>query len=232
MKPNSGNPDCAVPGAASPEMRPRSSDYQARPPRSLSWLSALSLSGIQRSLRVGIVGASGSGKTCVLREWMNSPEPRNARLIAYDPFGHLPGLRVGTARAALRAASRPASCTTLDDPDLFGELLPTVCQLGACTLVVDEAQDVFPRNSCPLARLKAIQQGRNKGVGLIWSSQRPTRCNVDLTGNSQGMIIGTLLAGADMATAREWGIPDPMPQHSFFVRLPEWSGVIQSRPMS
>lgn len=231
MKRNTTSPDFAVPGAAlSPAKSPKSA-FPALSLRGDSWLSALSSSGIHNSLRCGIVGASGSGKTSLLKEWTRSEAARNARILIYDPFGNLPGLEVGTAAAALRAAARPRSATRITDPDLYGSLLPVVCRLGSCVLLVDEAQDVFPRNACPLARLKAIQQGRNKGVGLIWSSQRPTRCNVDLAGNSQGMIIGTLLAPADMSIAREWGITAPLPQHHFRVMLPDFQGEITSRPL-
>lgn len=194
-----------------------------------SWPLAVS-SCLSRSLRVGICGASGSGKTALLREWMLSEDARNRRLMIYDPFGNLPGLRVDGARAALRSAARPHSATSLTDPDEYARLLPAVCALGACTLIVDEAQDVFPAQGCPLDRLRAIRQGRNRGVGLLWATQRPTTCKTDLAGNSQGMIIGTLLAPADMSIASAWGVSDPLPEHRFRVMLPGFRGDIQSRP--
>lgn len=157
---------------------------------------------------------------------MRRPGPK---LILYDPGGEVLRLKENkTAAGLLRRLGRGASAATFRDPDLWPGILAGVLAVGHCTLVVDEAQDLFPRASTSPAARRLLSQGRHKEIGILWATQRPTQCDVNLTGNSAGLIVGRLLAPCDIAYARQWGVSDVQPLYFFAAVLPGYCGGLTS----
>ena len=146
------------------------------------------------------------------------------RTLIYDPYHNLQGIRRDTVRGIVGQLKRPAGMVTFSNPDLAPALLGLLAELGNCVFLADEAQDIFPRHKIDPRALEAIRKGRNTGLGILWSTQRPTACHTDLLGNTQALIVGRLLGMADRAYCQQWGIEQPIPLHTFkgvFPRLDE-----------
>lgn len=207
------------------------------------------------ALRIGLIGTSGAGKTSILRELFRemisrerairirrSPSPGSERArrrapdsgsshsfrgLCYLPFGDAPGPVLTRVEELSRV---DAPLVTFRDPDLFISLAPRVYQNGNTLLVVDEAQDIFPRYKTTAALRDILLKGRNKRIPLLWSTQRPTRCDTDLLGVTTGILVGMLLAPADAGYCREWGVEQPVKRYSFHVILPNHREIVESLP--
>ena len=115
---------------------------------------------------------------------------------------------------------RKQSVTILTDPEIFIGLMPEALARGEIMIVIDEAHEIFPRQQTPSVMLKVLREGRNLGIGLIWATQRPTACNANLLGISQGIVIGRLIGLADMTYSKQWGVTQPLENYAFRVILP------------
>lgn len=192
------------------------------------WLSALlscslPLSYGGKALRVGICGASGSGKTALLREiLLKIPQQTGTcRNLVYAPYPGPYGRHCRTMGEIRASLVRRASTTIITDPELYRAVMPEVLARGEIMLVIDEAHELYPRQKPDPTMTKILREGRNLGVGLIWATQRPTACHTDLLGISQGIVIGRLIGLADIAYSRQWGVTDqPLPNYKFRVILP------------
>lgn len=177
--------------------------------------------GTGQALRVGIVGASGTGKTSLLKEIVRAiPVHGISRSLVYSPYPGIVGLHCYTVREAYHSLSRAQSTTVISDPDLYRALMPQVLKRGQIVLVIDEAHELFPRAKPDPLMIKVLREGRNRGVGLCWSTQRPTACHTDLLSISQGIVIGRLIGLADMSYSKQWGVSQPLDMYSFMVVLP------------
>lgn len=175
-----------------------------------------------KALRVGIAGASGTGKTAILREITQAITLHGkSRALIYAPYPGPYGRHCRTEGEARASLARQQSATIITDGTLFHKLIPEALARGQIMLIIDEAHEIYPRQKPDPAALKLLREGRNIGIGLIWATQRPTACSTHLLGVSQGIIIGRLIGLADIAYSRQWGITDqPLPNHVFRAVLP------------
>jgi len=116
--------------------------------------------------------------------------------------------------------SLPHGIVTFSNPKLAPALLRIITDKGNCVFIADEAQDIFPRHKITSEALEAIRKGRNTGLGILWSTQRPTACHTDLLGNTQTIIAGRLLGMADRNYCKQWDIQQPIPIHNFKAVFP------------
>lgn len=137
------------------------------------------------------------------------------RVLLYDPFGNIPGVTRDTLRGLVSQLRRPRGITRFHDPSLAPALLSIMAENGSSLFIADEAQDIYPRQGCPPETLAALAKGRNTGLGIIWSTQRPTACHTSLLGISQGIIVGRLIGMADRQYSKGWGVEQPQPLFTF-----------------
>lgn len=191
------------------------------------------------------MGASGSGKSTLLRAILRGvfllPLPgisedhkhppaipsgctvSRARILAFFPWGDPPGPVISSLKDLDHHRSR---ILTVRDPDRYISFFSSILQAGKTVLVIDEAQEVFPREKPNRTAIKMLKEGRNQGITILWATPRPTECAVSLLSLSQGMIAGRLLGPSDGTICRRWGIRQPLPQYTFSVRLPNYEGEI------
>lgn len=174
------------------------------------------------ALRLGIAGSSGSGKSSLMRELITKTRHRSSqsRSLVFAPMPAPYGFTCRTRGEAARSLSMKHSVTIIQNPGLFLSLMPAVMERGSIMLWVDEAHEVFPRTKPDPMLHRILLEGRNRGIGLVWSTQRPTRCHVDVLGVSQGIVLGRLIAPADIAYSRQWGVIQPLPMFHFKAILP------------
>jgi len=190
----------------------------------LSWLSSLYMYLEEKHLRIGIVGCSGSGKTSLVRAYIAHLLRRRGRagyrVIIFDPLREYSGRLVHTPRQLLRSARNKYSVTRFSDAEIWGRIAPIVLRAGHCSVVLDEAHEVYPRYGTTAAASSVITKGRHNAISILWATQRPSRCNTDLLGNTTGVLVGRLMAPADMRWQRGWGILDVQDFYRFSAVLP------------
>ena len=192
-----------------------------------SWLSGLLSCSLPQSsggkaLRIGLAGASGTGKTAILREIaLATTLHGKCRNLIYAPYPGPYGRHCRTEGEARASLVRRQSSTIISDAELYRRLMPEVIARGHIMLIIDEAHELYPRQAPDPLMLKILREGRNLGIGLIWATQRPTACTTHLLGVSQGIVLGRLIGQADMNYSRGWGVLDqPLPNYTFRVILP------------
>jgi energy-coupling factor transporter ATP-binding protein EcfA2 len=179
-----------------------------------------------KCLRVGVVGASGCGKTAILRRLTISIQHSGrSRVLLFAPYPGPYGRHCSTRAEALRSLARKQSCTIITDPELYLSLMDPVLQRGQIMLLIDEAHELYPKAQTPPVMLKILREGRNLGIGLIWATQRPTACTTHLLGISQGIVIGRLMGLADIQYSKQWGVDQPLPLYSFKTVLPGFEDI-------
>jgi len=201
-----------------------------------SWVSFLSSSLDQKSLRFGVVGASGSGKTSIVSEFLRFHRFHARRtylkIFIFDPHDEFHGTLVRTSRQFLKLARQRIVTIRVQSPTLWDEILPAILKGGHCLCVVDEAQRIFPRAAMTDDCFKLITEGRHNRIGLMWATQRPTSCSTHLLGNTAGVMVGRLMAPADHQWARSWGITTMVPVHEFHCVFPgQEPYAVQSKPI-
>jgi ABC-type dipeptide/oligopeptide/nickel transport system ATPase component len=169
-------------------------------------------SAIDRAERVACVGASGSGKTSVIRELLEARRGIKQRGILFDPFRELRGVSCFTLCQALSVfeSSRYAR-VRVETPSLFSELIFLGLQGENCFFVADEAQLLLPSSGrstdCSEALLSLVTTGRHSNCPLIWATQSPGRCSYSLTDNSTGArVIGNLSSNSSLQRVTDWGV--------------------------
>lgn len=129
--------------------------------------------------RAIIVGQSGSGKTVLARELIKGIK----RLIVIDPkrmFTPLPGMTIyDNPDKLIRAKStfcvyRPAP-SLLDDMDSYDKIYKYAYLKGGLTVYTDEVSGVITETRFPKYLKIAYQMGREKGLRMISTTQRPAR---------------------------------------------------------
>lgn len=156
------------------------------------------------SLRTGVFGSSGAGKTTILKtvsKW--AAFQKRARVIIYDPMDEYYGFLVHTVKGFIDSAAEKSSITRFYEPDLLPEILRLVNRGGNCLLIIDEADRVFPnKKDLPLEVNNVLRRGRHNNTGIIWATQRPTLCHTDLLGVSSVAVVGRLISIADAQYVR------------------------------
>ena len=175
--------------------------------------------------RLGIIGSSGCGKSSILRELLAGRRAIRQRVIAFDPWRDLWLEHAHSMAEALSALSAPWAQVGTDSPAIFAELAALAFRAGDALLVADEVQRLYPSKGQTVASAvcaQLVREGRHQRLPFIWATQRPTSCATDLTANTDGLVVGRLVAPADLAIAARWGIPEPSKceRHVFTMLLP------------
>jgi DNA helicase HerA-like ATPase len=152
-----------------------------------------------------VVGSTGTGKTTILKalsKWLAFE--RGERVIIYDPQDEYYGRLCSSVRELVESASRPRTISRFYSPERLDDFLALIEGLGNCVFLVDEADKVFPANTqrLPYLQDEILCRGRHKRIGLIWASQRPTKCHTDLLSLSDVLVVGRLIGIADASYMR------------------------------
>jgi len=167
---------------------------------------------VDRSERLAFVGASGCGKTSVIKELLLARRTVKQRVAIYDPFLDLPGLYCATPDQALRAlASSPYARIRTDNEEIYASILRLSLRGGGVLCVADEAQNLAPASGRVTAAsadlLHLVRWGRHKGCPFLWASQSPGACSYALIENSTGArVIGNLSASPSLQKIAIWGL--------------------------
>lgn len=183
---------------------------------------------VQRAGRVALVGASGSGKTSVLRELLRELRRVPLRVIAYDPHHQLGCLVVRTRAEAAYVLQGPYGRVAADHAALWCELARMALGAGGALLVADEAQTLVPSvGAMTEARelgIRIATEGRHAGCPWMWASQSPGRCDMALTENTDARVVGRLCAPASISRVRLWDIDarevSSLPDHVLLLSRP------------
>lgn len=188
----------------------------------------LVLGVLENGGRVAVVGASGSGKTSVMREVLYNHRKLGRRLIGYDPHGELglPMCRtLGEVRAELMG---PYGRAGVMDSELWAQAAELGLRAGWCTLVADEAQRLAPSTGRTTPALQVVlsicTEGRHAGVSWCWATQSPGRCHYALTDNTDCQVVGRLSAPSSISRVADWGVSREdlrgLPNHQLLLCYP------------
>jgi len=171
---------------------------------------------LRQSEKVAVVGASGAGKTAIIRELL--PDLRRSHLVlAYDYYEEL-GLPIAKSLSDASWNLKEYRATAWSRSELTGPMLQQIAARGNCILIVDEAQRIWPRHQSDyLEYLKLANEGRHYGIGLLWATQEPHSCSKRLLSNCQCVAVGRLLQDSDLQAVGRWGCRKPLPQYRFYV---------------
>lgn len=167
---------------------------------------------VDRAERLAFVGASGCGKTSVMKELLMARRTFRQRVCIYDPFLDLPGLYVGSEAEAARALiSSPYARIRTDGPEVFSALVALGLRGGNVLFVIDEAQMLAPSSGkvteASADILHLVRWGRHRRCPLLWASQSPGSCHGALLENSTGArVVGNLSGPASLGRISIWGL--------------------------
>ncbi len=123
--------------------------------------------------RVAIVGKTGSGKTYLARRLC----ARVSRLVVIDHKSSLGGWHCEDATEAAWAKLErgdPARVRVVyEDDDTYETAIAIALAAGNCTIYIDEIYGVTENGKRPRALIAALTRGREFGVGVWTSTQRP-----------------------------------------------------------
>lgn len=153
------------------------------------------------------LGATGSGKTTAIRQRLKREKP--ARLLVFDPKGQF---TTGTTEvreiSALLDAARSARFAVsfrprIDNPKLLREQFDGFCRVayaaGKCTLVAEEL--ALFQGRYPGGWTQAVLLGRDRGLRILGTSQRPAGLGRDFFGNCSVIRCGRLNEADDVSRA-------------------------------
>lgn len=171
------------------------------------------------SVRVGLFGASGSGKTCKAKKLVVNCN----RLIVFDNLGEYQGLKFNNIDLLMKAVAvnwasgfrfrfippYGSEIKALDELCKRIIALQTPYNIGRSkakiTLVVDELDLSFPsgiRRTQPRHAFGFMcNRGRHYGVNLIGISQRPSQVDISFRANLSAAYYFRLAEPADIDTA-------------------------------
>jgi len=156
-------------------------------------------------LQAGVVGSKGTGKTTILRalsKW--AAYDRGEKVIIYDPIEEYYGRMCATPGELVESAAVSPSISRFKARgEQLQDFLTLIENTGYCLLIVDEADRVFPSGAdLPEPQNEILCRGRHKQLGLVWASQRPTKCHTDLLALSDVLVVGRLIGIADAGYMR------------------------------
>lgn len=167
---------------------------------------------------IGLLGATGSGKTQYLKRYLLTPRPRRLLVWDFSPedeyaqLGHvlpLPDV-IGELQAAKAGPFGLVFKPSFDDKRRAREF-ELFCRAaylaGNLTMVVEELRYVTqPALSPPGWRL-VVLTGRKRGLRVIGTSQRPAHIDKDFLGNATRLHVGLLNYRDDVQVmAQELGV--------------------------
>lgn len=152
---------------------------------------------------VAVMGASGSGKSCFIKQQIGRRKPR--RLIVFDPMGEYGDLTrpvsslgemAREAKAKTFALSlKPQAARAADQFDMLCRIAYTAAD---CWLVVDELSMVTKPGWAPPGWADCSMRGRHKGMTVIGASQRPASIDKHFFSNATVIRTGRLNFSADI----------------------------------
>lgn len=184
---------------------------------------------VDRDERLAFVGASGSGKTSVIRELLNARWGKPQRVICYDPMRELRAAECRTMAQAKSVLAGAYGRVRICEKALFSDLIYLALKAGNCLIVADEAQQLFPADGrateCSAALLEAVTTGRHYRCPLLWATQSPGRCSYTLTDNSTGArVVGSLSSPSSLSRVADWGLERrevaSLPPHQLLLSIP------------
>jgi hypothetical protein len=186
-------------------------------------LKALKPGSTDRAL---LVGMTGSGKTTLARYLLNLR--RGVPVLVYDWKGlirwpgyeRLTGLRDFIRCKEERKIYAPGISEN-NDPDFFDAFFRYCYDLGRVQVYVDEVFAVTDRDTIPAYYHAALTRGRERGLSLYSSTQRPTGIPAVVSSEAEHGFYFRLKLKQDSQRVEEWtGIPREriaaLPKHKFF----------------
>jgi hypothetical protein len=163
-----------------------------------------------------VLGVTGCGKSLWLKQQLSGPFAR-ARILVWDfKREYIGGLRAHScaelvaiaakAKGAFYIAFAPSMDAKIRDRefDIFCRL---ALQVRDVTVIVEELKFVTKANWAPAAWSMLTMTGRDLGVHVIATSQRPASIDKDFLGNATEIHTGRLVYPEDVqATAKAMGV--------------------------
>ena len=194
---------------------------------------------LEKGGREAVVGASGSGKTSVMRELLYHHRKLGRRVIGFDPHGEL-GLPMCRTFGEIRAELMgPYGRAGIMDADLWAQAAELGLRAGWCTLVADEVQRLAPSTGRQTSALEVVlsitTEGRHSAVSWLWATQSPGRCHYALTDNTDAQVVGRLSSPSSVSRVADWGVSREdlrgLPNHHLLLCFPGRETVrFESRP--
>lgn len=185
---------------------------------------------VDDSERIACVGASGCGKTSVIRELLNSRRSIRQRQVIFDPFQELPGFFCSSEASAVSAlSSGPFAKVRVGDAKIFSELVFLALEAKGCLVIADEAHLLLPGSGrvtpASSAMLDLVTWGRHSKCPLIWATQSPGRCSYSLTDNSTGArVVGNLSSPNSLSRIVDWDLDKKqvraLPRYELLLSVP------------
>lgn len=175
---------------------------------------------------VGVLGASGSGKSAYMKSELRARKPR--RLLIYDPDGEYLTFgrrveKVGDVLSVLRQCEGGKGFRLIfqpaPDPAQAVKQFDLVCkaafEAGNLLFLVDELADVTTPSRAPAGWSMVTRRGRKRGITVFGAAQRPANIDKNFLGNCTRVRAGRLLYEPDArAVAAVLGVP-----HAEFLSL-------------
>lgn len=188
---------------------------------------------IKPNQRVALIGKTGSGKTYLEQQISLSWE----RFVVFDAKGTIPlkGWNLEEGSSALRQLRNGHSARIRvreSDPRKWLSWLDLIWQLHNVVLYIDEMSLVNPSTNPSLELRKLYQQGRELGVGVHASTQRPRNVPAIMFSEADWIFAFRMSRAEDRKTVADYGdeketmrkpIRDP---HGFYTYSPSWETAI------
>lgn len=162
---------------------------------------------------LGFIGASGSGKSQAIKEWLRKHRP--ARLLIWDRMREYGphGLVVASLTAAYEATRgqkgplarfaivyQPPGAGRTATEAAFSAYCKLALSLPGSALVAEELAFVTTASRAPAGWREVTLTGRHEGLKVLGASQRPASIDKDFFGNCTALRCGRLNYARDVRT--------------------------------